>query len=183
MKQTFFACVAVLACASVGLAAGVVSESWEVQGKALTHPRTVKVETRDNVPHLVFDLSAIPKGAKVYHASLVCSARRQPVEPIRIKAGGEVLKLEAPWYRSFDATAAVQAWVNDPAKNDGFAIEQFDRFDARTVRLDVRYEGKADKVPPQITGLRAVHRHGQTVLLFDELPEFRPAKDKIIYIQ
>ena len=175
------AALCVLASLSVARA-GAVSESWGGKNKALTHPATLKVETRDKVPHLVFDLSAIPKGAKVYHASLVCPARRQPVEPIRIRAAGDLLELERPWYRSFDATAAVQAWANDPAKNTGFAVERFDGFDARRVRLDVRYDGTPKNAPPQLTGLRAVHRHGQTVLVFNEMPMFRPAKDKIIYI-
>ena len=182
MKRRLFAWVALLAWAPAGCAAGVISESWGGKSKALSHPNTSELIKKNGVPHVVFDLSAIPKGAKVHHASLVCPARRQPLQPVRIHAGGAPLKLEAPWYRSFDATAAVHAWVAEPAKNTGFAVERFDGFDARRVRLDVRYEGDAGEVPPQLTGLRAVHRHGQTVLLFNELPVFRPAKDKIIYI-
>ena len=64
---------------------------------------------------LTFDLSALPRGAVVRHASLFCftEGNRQPRTPASIYVGGKVgasvpLKLEAPWYRSFDATGAVQ---------------------------------------------------------------------------
>jgi hypothetical protein len=163
--------------------ADALSESWGLKGKALTHPGTFTLEERGEVKHLVVDLSAIPKGAKVYHASLLYAPRRQPREPIRLEAAGRRLALEPPWARSFDATAAVQAWVNDPKKSTGFALVRFPDFDPRRARLDVRFEGTPKDVPPQVTGLRAVHRSGQTVLVFDELPLFRPAKDEIIYVK
>ena len=98
--------------------AELVSESWggkPAKDTRFTHPGTLKVVSSGKVPRLVFDLSALPAGAKVYHASLLCPAR-QPRDPIRIfvteavGADGEPtyapkpLKLEGPRYRSFDAT-------------------------------------------------------------------------------
>jgi len=107
----------------------VVSETWGGKGK-VTHPGTLKVvSAAGQAPRLVFDLSAIPKEARVLHASLYCPGP-QPREPIRVFGGTGVggtgvggtgvppvtppLKLEEPWSRSLDATDAVRAACRVP---------------------------------------------------------------------
>jgi len=170
--------------------AGLVSESWGGKGR-YSHPNALKVVS-GKVPRLVFDLSALPKGAKVHHASLFVSAP-QPREPIRIfaveklqadgtPAGGEPLKLEGPRYRSFDATAAVQRWSARPADNLGLALAAFAGA-ANKSHLEVCYEGKSGKVPPQVEGLEVLHRAGQTFLLWKELPVYRPPAKKTVWIE
>jgi len=63
------------------------------------------------------------------------------------------------------------------------SIGRFDGFRPERASLEVRYEGKATKLPPQVTHLRAVHHDGQTFLVFRELPIFRPPADKVLYIE
>ena len=175
---------------------GVVCERWGGRSKALTHPGMLKVVVSGQTPRAVFDLSAIPKGATVYHASLYGDGRGgQPRQPIDIRAvarldaegkpvaAGGPLKLEPPWYRSFDATAAVRAWVKDPAANLGFQAVRVGGFDFGSTVLEVLYEGKPSaKIPPQVDGLKVIHHHGQTFLTWRELPLFRPDPSKIVWI-
>jgi len=186
---TLAACV--LPALAGGARGALVSRTWGAKGR-ISHPGTLKVVTTGKVPRLIFDLSAIPKGSKVASASLRVSAA-QPREPIRILladrigdggkpvTGGKPLALEPPYFRSFDATAAVQRWVNDPSKNLGLALLSFGGSAGQST-LVVRYEGKPVKIPAQVEGLRVVHRHGQTFLVWKELPAYRPPAKSIIWI-
>ncbi|MBM4042913.1 MAG: hypothetical protein FJ290_30860 [Planctomycetes bacterium] len=162
-------------------------------GRPCTHPDTLKIVQGKAGPRLVFDLSAIPKGTRVHRASLFCFTQRgiQPTEPARIHvaegpdpeaAKGEPLKLEAPWYRSFDATDAVKLWVSDPAKNLGFAVAQFERLLAAQSYLEVVYEGEPKNPPEQATGLRVAHHDGQTFIVWTEHPAFRPKPDEVVWL-
>ena len=78
---------AVLAASAAGRAE-LVSERWGGKGKGLAHPGSVKVVPAAAITRLTFDLSALPKGAKVHHASLYCFTRggRQPAQPVRLLA-------------------------------------------------------------------------------------------------
>lgn len=124
-----------------------------------------------------------------YHDPLRLYAEMAPWKPVEIfvaqagSAGGKPvydkskpLVLEVPQYRSFDCTAAVRDWVSGTAPNLGFIVRQLDLWDwwpAMTV-LEIRYEGKLDGPPAsQPSGLKAVHRKGQTFLAWGEI-------DKII---
>ncbi len=81
------------------------------------------------------------------------------------------LKLELPRYRSFDCTAAVQAWVDGSKPNLGFVVRQLDLWDwqpERTV-LEVRYDGKPEKPPAQAKDLKVFHRKGQTFITWTEV--------------
>ncbi|HUT35255.1 MAG TPA: hypothetical protein VNE39_17330 [Planctomycetota bacterium] len=162
----------------------VVTESWGGEGK-LTHPGTLKVvSVPGQAPRLLFDLSAIPRDATVLHASLSC-AGGQPREPIRVLVadapGVGPLKLEEPWCRSLDATEAVRTRVAEPARNLGLVAEALSGPPA-ACRLEVRYEGKAGRVPPQVEGLRAIHHDGQTFLRWRELPVYRPPAEATLWI-
>ncbi|MBM4042210.1 MAG: hypothetical protein FJ290_27245, partial [Planctomycetes bacterium] len=182
--------VAVILAAAVARAE-VVSESWGGKGK-LTHPETLKVvSAAGQAPRLVFDLSAIPKDARVLHAALFCGGG-QPREPVRIlpaDASAAPLKLEEPWWRSLDATEAIRRWVAEPstslgpgpAKNQGFVAESLSGSPAGC-RLEVRYEGKPGKLPPQAEGLRAIHHDGQTFLRWKELPAYRPPAEATLWM-
>ena len=161
-----------------------------------THADTLKVVSTGKVPRLVFDLTAVPKGARVRHASLQLSGG-QPREPVRIfltdrigadgeaVTAGKPLKLGGPRLRSFDATEAVRRWVKSPKTNHGFAVVSFGGALSGS-RLEIRYETpggkKAGDVPPQVEGLRAVHRDGQTFLVWKELPVYRPPAKAILWI-
>jgi len=188
------AAVAVLATTALG---GVVGERWAGAGVQATHPGTLKIAHARNGKRLVFNLAAIPKGGKVYHASLFCftDRGRQPTDPVEIydtakvdadgKATflGKALKIEAPWYRSFDATAAVARWVKDPKANLGLTVARFEHFLAPRTYLEVWYAGQAKSVPPQATGVRAVHRNGQTFVVWTEHPAYRPKDNEVIWVE
>jgi len=182
-----------------GLLAGIAStvradlrrQRWAGEATPATHPRTLKVTRSGNETRLRFDLSAIPKGAKVHHASLYCSTRDggQPDRPAEIRVvgiprQGEPLQLEAPLYRSFDATAGVRVWAADPRHNRGLAVSRFDGLAPERSYLEVLYDGPGKaEAPEQVTGLRAVHHDGQTFLVWDEHKAFRPPAGSVVYVR
>ena len=152
MKRLLLASAVCLAVASAGQA-DVVGQRWGGANTRCTHPGTLRIVQSRTGPRLVFDLSAIPKGATIHHASLHCFTQDdvQPTEPARVHATGKLeadgtptpagqpLALEAPWYRSFDATAAIERWVRDPRQNLGFTVAQFERLLAPRTYLEVLY--------------------------------------------
>ena len=189
MKRTVVLGVAICFLAASLARGEVVSRRW---GGAALRVSRAKAGQR-----LIFDLSDIPRGAKVHHASLYCFTRggRQPKDPAlihlteKLDAEGDPvlaakpLKIEPPWYRSFDAAEAVGRWVRDPDTNLGLTVKRFEGFDAGKTYLEVRYEGKAQDVPEQVAGVRAVHHHGQTFIAWTEHKAFRPKKDEIIWVE
>jgi len=140
-----------------------------------------------------FDLSGVPAGATVHRADLV--ARRTgkvtgrdeevlvdiAIYPLAagFEAGGspepagEALKLRGPWFDRFDATAAVAKAVAAKASQADFFVKAFPLWDRESTYLQVAYAGRPERVPPPATGLKAVHRSGQTFLTWREiaLPE------------
>jgi len=165
----------------------VVSETWGGKGR-FTHPETLKVVSAGQTTRLSFDLSAVPVGAKILHASLFIPGG-QPREPIRLFAGSgseeaapsrEPLKLEAPWFRSLDATEAVRDACR-VTHRASFLAESFGGSPA-ACRLEVRYEGKAKELPPQVEGLRVIHHDGQTFLRWKEVPAYRPPANATLWI-
>ncbi|KKK91012.1 hypothetical protein LCGC14_2717240, partial [marine sediment metagenome] len=196
MRQVVLIVACLLWAPVVGLGGDVVSERFGGPKGSSARPGALKVERSGGVARCIFDLSAIPKGAAVYRASLsaVGAGRGQPREPIRIVAvkrieGGKVvpagkpLQLEPPYFRSFDATDAVKSWVADPAANLGLALLAGGGLNPKSFYLDVRYKGKPTNLPPQVEGLKAAHANGQTFLVWKELPEFRPPADKILWLE
>jgi hypothetical protein len=173
-----------------------VKQRWGGQGMPCTHPGTLKVIRSGVTTRLAFDLSALPKGAKVRHASLFCfkGTSGQPAEPIQIfitdslgqdgqpAHAGKPLPLEAPYYRSFDATEAVRRWVKEPGQNFGFTVARFEGLQPGKSYLEVLYEGEAPEAPAQVTGVRALHHDGQTFIVWKEIPEYRPKKEEIVWV-
>ncbi|HET6427402.1 MAG TPA: hypothetical protein VFJ30_03255 [Phycisphaerae bacterium] len=185
MRRT--ATIAAILLAARAAAGGVVSERWAGKGVPATHAGTMKVVQAAGGAKLLFDLSAIPAAAKVHHASLYCSVQggRQPVEPVLIHpaaAPGAALKLEPPWYASFDATEAVRQWVNQPGSNDGLTVARFDNFQLARTYLEVVYEGQGADLPVQAAAVHATHHHGQTFLAWTEHPEYQPKADETIWV-
>lgn len=140
-----------------------------------------------------FDLSELPRPARIYRAD-VLAFRTAPVtgadeealvtieihplsSPLlpgaRPRAAGKPLALRPPWYDRFDATDAVRQWAADgtgPRTLDLF-VKAFPRWNAEATCLDVWYEGRAGNLPPQVKGLAAVHRAGQTFITWREIDD------------
>ena len=171
----------------------VVGWAGQIVGERFDGPEIVRT---GQVTRCVFDLSSIPQGAAVHRAVLseTGAGGGQPRQPIRIVVvkrvkgddvtpAGQALPLRPPQFRSFDATAAVKAWVTDPTANLGFALLESGGLDPARLCLDVWFEGRPERLPSQVAGLKAVHAHGQTFLVWKELPAFRPAAGKVLWVE
>ncbi|KKL79128.1 hypothetical protein LCGC14_2017940, partial [marine sediment metagenome] len=80
---------------------------------------------------------------------------------------GAPAALKGPWFDRFDVTEAVRKWDRG-AGGGGFFVKACPRWNPEGTCLDVTYEGKAEEVPPQVTGVKALHRAGQTFITFTE---------------
>ncbi|KPK85333.1 MAG: hypothetical protein AMJ81_03835, partial [Phycisphaerae bacterium SM23_33] len=134
-----------------------------------------------------FDLSALPRGAGIHRAELLVfrsalvsgadDAGSVDIEvyPLFEEFGGgkpavsaAPLALRGPWFDRFDATEAVRKWgAGKP--NGGFYVKVCPYWNPEGTCLDVAYEGKPDQVPPQVSGLKVLHRAGQTFITFNEV--------------
>ena len=172
------------------------TETLGTSNSKTTYPGKLKIVKRGKISCLEFDISSLKENTKVYSASLFCfiSGGVQPTEKIEIYKidsltsknlpvySSKALQLEKPYYRSFNMTDVVREWVQDPGTNKGVAVVKFGGFDAQKTYLEICYEGKSKKEPPQVQGLKAIYQNGQTFLVFKEIPEFRPPKDKIKWV-
>lgn len=169
----------------IALAAGAargdfLTETW---GNARTCRHRDSVTYADRV--LKFDLSALPRGAKVHRAVFkptvqrrdysgavrFCRVLARPESPGGDPKLGKILALRPPLFRSFDATEAVRAWVADPEKNLGLYVQWAPGVRADNVVLEISYEGRAAEPVPPVTGLKALHQAGQTFLTFKEIED------------
>ena len=171
------ATAAVLAAAGAA-AADVVVERWGVSGH-VQHPGTLAFRsTPSKAEVMTFDLSALPKGAKVYRARLVIRregmyAARFEIVPAAAAAASRPLKLVAPRYRCFDATDAVAAGKTTL----DLLIRRAPTFQKDATFLEIAYEGRLKARPPQIGGLKAFHRAGQVFLTFREIEDISEGHD------
>lgn len=166
--------------------AETVSRRWAGSNTPAAYPGTMKVLGSGPNLKFQFDLSALPDNTKIYEARLFCfTSEGQPDEPARIipEGSNEPLTLIAPWYRSYDATVAVRSTAETPEQTLTLAVKRLEGLQPARSYLEIRYEGEADHVPEQVTGLRVIHHHGQSFAVWRELKEFQPPEDKIIYIQ
>ena len=179
--------------AAAAAPAQMVRQRWAGEGVRCTYPKAMQALRKEDVPRLLFDLSALPKDAKVFHASLCNPSVRQPGKTIRIHlvekldAGKAVLapkplELEKPAYRSFDATEAVRLWVAQPDKNLGLGFPAAESFDLPAAYLEIAWQGQAKDLPEPVGGLTAVHHDGQTFLTWKELPRFVPPSEQVFWI-
>jgi len=166
--------------------ADVVSQRWAGRATPCTHANTLTTDRSGQALRLVFDLSALPRRAKVYHASLFCFTRGggQPMEPARVVPAGakQPLTLEPPWYGSFDATQAVGRAAGGGKRTVALTVERFEDLEAGRCFLDIRFEGKSAEVPTQVAGVKAAHHDGQTFVIWAEAEAFRPPPDKVIWV-
>ena len=184
LHSSFRIAAAVAALLLAGSArAEVVIEQWGPDERC-SHPRTLKVSALEegNPPkswRIDIDLSALPRGAKVYRASLL--AQREPLDgrdervlvnvDIRPAGAARPLQLEGPWFASFDTTETVRRWVKDPEAPHQLLVKAFPGWLPGQTYLEIAYEGKAGKVPPQVRAVRAFHRAGQTFITFKEIAD------------
>jgi len=140
-------------------------------------------------PYLIqIDVGALRADTRIRHASL--HAYRNPIDGVEDQAlidaaiypleaaysqaeppklGRSALTLEAPWFRSFDATGVVRQWVKDPATNHGLFVKAFPGWRPERTYLEITYEGRTKSPPPQVEGLRVTHRSGQTFITWREV--------------
>jgi hypothetical protein len=163
---------------------------WTESDEPAGTRRTITVEERDDGTNVLrFDLSSIPKGAKVHRARLWCE--REPLdglsdgvlEPIDIRAltgpsegggpprtAGQPLRLVPPWYDAFEMTEWVGRWVAGKGAA-GVWVKTFPGWRKGRTFLDVMYEGPPQEVPPSASGVQALHRAGQTFLTWREIDD------------
>jgi len=142
-----------------------------------------------------FDISALPKGARIYRAELRI-ARTQPVTgaddeamvnieiypltderaaregeaPAELRPTGEPLKVAPPGFDCIEATEAVRAWA-DGKPNGGFYIRTGPFIELAATCLDIAYEGEPASVPRQATEVHTFHRAGQTFVTWKEIDD------------
>lgn len=138
---------------------------------------------------LLFDVSAIPRGARVHRARLLCqrgphdggsddSLRDIEIYPLRgpYKKGrapahtGQPLALVSPWYRSFEMTEPLRPWVAGRGP-PGLYVKVFPGWRKHATYLDVMVEGEPTDVPPPASGVQVFHRAGQTFITWREIDD------------
>ncbi len=143
---------------------------------------------------LQLDLSALA-GKRIYSARLRC--QREPIDGADEEAmvdvqifplgrayrkgaeprpAGRPLRLIGPWYRSFEMTNLLRAWLEGKAPNHGLYVKSFPKWRPERTCLDVTHEGALDAPPPTVKELKAFHRSGQTFLTWREIDNPLPAK-------
>lgn len=181
MRTFAYPLVAAMLLAVAAPAAGdYLAERW---GNDPTCRHRGTVTYKDRV--LTFDLSAVPKGAKVYRAVFkptvrhrghvgtveFCPLLERPDKDEDEPRLGAPLKLRPPLYRTFDATDLVRRWVADPSKNLGLYVKRAPGVRANNVVLEVSYEGRVAEPVPAVTALTALHQAGQTFLTWKEIED------------
>jgi len=165
--------VALLAAAlSAGSAArgGMVVETWGGAGRH-THPKTMTVEGQT----VTFDLSALPKAAKVLRARLVCFRDAPGFDDDKaladpeVLAGARKLALIGPWYDAF--AVPVDAIAGGKA---AFAVKTLPGWRKDETFLEIAYDGKAPAKLPAVKSARAVHDGGQIFITFAEIEKLLP---------
>jgi hypothetical protein len=128
-----------------------------------------------------FDLSSLPRGARIYRADLRIFRTAQitgrddealvdiEIQPV-LETPGRALALGGPWFDRFDATEAVRAWASGRA-NGGFLVKACPRWNRGATCLDVACDGKPQGAPPAVKGLKVHHRAGQTFIVFEEIDD------------
>ncbi len=149
-------------------------------GDCATFPDTVAV-SHDKI---VVNLSALPKGAKVFRAVLRCrreGRHRDKVVVVAAGRHGEPLPHLPPRFASLDATGPVSRAVESAAGRLEFVVKAFSGWKRESTRLDVSFVGgKAKNGLPAPTGLRARHRNGQILLTWMEVDP--PTKEEKLTI-
>ncbi|MHC4398376.1 MAG: hypothetical protein ACYTG0_01710 [Planctomycetota bacterium] len=157
------------------------------------------IELEDGTAVLEFDRLSLPADARVYQARLLC--RREPIDgrhpearvdvaihpmtapyrkDTRPTAEAQPLPLVGPWYGSFEMTAVVRGWLGGTRPVHALFVKTFPGWRKETTCLDVMYEGTPSGMPPQVTGLKAVHHAGQTFVTWREIDDL-VGRDKVTW--
>jgi len=176
----FFA-VAVLTSRAIG---DVVTERWGYAGQCRHAGTATYLVPASGGVVAKFDLSALPKDAKIIRARLLPYVRITGVpltQPILVHGlsspadeksdpavAGKPLPLVGPRFVSFDATEVVRQWASGRLRNNGLWIRGA-VIDRRRTCLEVTYEGRLKDPPPPVTGLKAFYRAGQVFLTWKEI--------------
>jgi hypothetical protein len=133
------------------------------------YPHTLKIE--QELMH--FDLSSLPKGAKIQRAILHFPFRsdwggHSAVKLLSVGISEKCLATHPPSHRSLNATETVRAWITDTEVNQGLKIIQAGRAKLREAVLEVSYPSQVSSPLPVVQGLKAEHRDGQTFLTWRE---------------
>jgi len=186
---------ALLTAMGVGTAdAAMVTERWGVKGP-VQHPGTLRYESKGKGASLmVFDLSALPKGAAIYRARVmlfgvnwkqkgfdIVPAERVPAaKDIQLKATGRRLTTVAPCHKWLDATDPVRACAKRGGKSLLLWMRSGRSVDRDRTILEIAFEGKAPgQLPKQVSGVRAVFRSGQVFITFKEIDPPDGGKDAV----
>ena len=159
-----------LLAAALPARAGVVVESWGPAGR-FAHPKTLTVA--EDGKRIAVDLSALPAGAKVHRARLVCFRDALPGDKedalINVEivpgVGAKPLELIGPWYDAF----AVPASSVQGGKTISFEVRAFPGWIPQKTFLEVCYEGKPTAALPAAKGVKAFHSAGQTFITWEEI--------------
>ena len=123
-----------------------------------------------------FDLSALPRGAKVLRAVLRVPGKGHrtgvSVRVVPVEVGdAKPLALRPPDYTTFDATAAARAWAADAAANQGLRVADRGGVDFAAATLEVSTFGAVDDAVPPVEEVEALHQCGQTFLTWREIED------------
>ncbi len=176
----------VLAAAS-GSVADVVVERWGVKGK-VQHAAALAYEAGGKAGLVMrFDLSALPKGAKVHRARLVMfrsGGYRDSFEVFPAKldrksvvpAAKQPLPPVPPHCRWYDATGAVRSGLKD--RSAVFLVTGTPAFKRDTAHLEIAYDGRLKDPAEQVSSVKAVHRAGQVFIAFREIEDLSEGKQR-----
>jgi len=96
------------------------------------------------------------------------------------------LAIPPPWHDHFDATEIVSQWVAGGHSNYGLYVKYLPKWQQDATRLEIAYEAPGGrepglprrrpgepggKLPTQVSGLKVLHRAGQTFITWREIEE------------
>lgn len=194
MKKTVvLSAIAILAASACG---DVVTERWGASPRC-RHTGTVSYLSPPAGGLVArFDLSALPKRARIIRAKLLPHIKKDAVplaRPLLVQAlsapadegskprvAGAPLNLVSPRFVSLDATEVIRQWASGKLANNGLWISGAN-VDRRRTCLEITYEGKLKDPPPPATDMKAFYRHGQVFLTWKEVNTPFAGKDEVVW--
>jgi len=165
--------------AAASASAAVVVERWGVGGH-VQHPKMLSHKAQGAGTAMTFDLSALPKGAKVHRARLVMfrKGRWNYSETFRVRVPDAKRPFAPvpPYCRWYDVTDAAR---KSTASSRSVSFEVFGSgYDGNRMFLEIAYEGKLKDPPKQVTGLKAFYRAGQVFITWNEIEDLSEGQDR-----
>jgi len=181
VRSAGVACLLAFAAAAGG---DVVVARWGGKGN-VRHAGTLAFrEIPQRGTLMTFDLSALPKGARIHRARLKLVRPEQYGPGFHLvpadadgKASGERLKLIGPENLWFDATDAARRWATGGAAKGFLLLRGGPRFEQDATFLEVAFEGTLADPPEQVRDVKAFYRAGQVFLTFREIEDPSEGQD------